>query len=183
MKDNIKAEIRRLNAKADKKARNKEDHALVSIAERKAKLSAIIRATADCLRGISIENGSLVFDDELCRDAVIATAQVVVVPDPHNPGKKTQAILIDLTLHDPIKAIQELNRMEGLYKESPARPAEIHIHTGNTLEHNEKTQAQLDDPNCRVAMPGSGADLSRFKKAKKPDPFAALLAEKNNHRP
>lgn len=176
-KDNIIAEIRRLNAKADKKARNKEDHALASVAERKRILSAIIRANATDLRGISVENGSLVFDDAACREAVNATAQIVVVPDPYNAGKKTKAILVSLTLHDPIKAIQELNRMEGVYKDTPLQPAEIHIHTGKTLEHDEQTAAQLDDPACRVPIPGSLSDQKRFRTVNKTDPFAALMTK------
>lgn len=180
---NICDEIRRLNAKADKKARNKEDHALVSVAERKVVLSQIIRATADCLRGISLENGSLDFEDESCRSAVIVAAQVTRVPDPNNPGKKTHAILINLTLCDRIKAIQELNRMEGVYKESHTLPAEIHIHMDKTIEPDEKMLAQINDPLCRAAIQGTASDLSRFRKVgSKPDPFAALLKKSDGPR-
>lgn len=180
-KVNIRAEIRRLNAKADKKARNKEDHALASVAERKIILSAMIRADASCLRGISFENGSLVFEDEACREAVVAGAQIVMVPDPQNPRNKTNAILINLTLYDRIKAIQELNRMEGVYKEGTMIPAEIHFHMDKTIEPDEKMLAQINDPMCRVAIQGSRADLSRFKKTNKIDPFAALQAKSPAH--
>lgn len=176
-KINIKAEIRRLNAKADKKARNREDHVLVSVAERKAILSAIIRANPSDLRGISCENGALVFEDEACREAVIAGAQVVSVPDPNNPGKRTQAILINLSMYDRIRAIQELNRMEGVYKETNTQPVEIHFHGDVAAELDAQTAAQLEDSAMRVPIPGTQADLARYRKPVTSDPFAALKAK------
>lgn len=181
-KPNIIAEIKRLRAKADKKARNKEDHALISVAERKARLSEIIRANAGSLRGISMQGGQLMFEDESIRSAVKATAQVVLIPDPEHDGKgpppKINAVMVGLELHDPLKAIQELNKMDGVYKEGGLMPAEIHFHMDGEVTADEKMQAQLDDPECRVAIQGTNSDLKRFRKVAKADPFAALSAKK-----
>lgn len=180
----ILAEIKKLNEKADKKARNKTDHALMSVAARKARLSEIGQANSGALRGISLQGGQLLFDDESIKSAVSAHAQIIMIPDPEHDGTgpppKIPAVMVDLQLHDPIKAIQELNKMDGVYKEGSLVPAEIHIHTGQRLEHDEQTRAQLKDPNLRVPIMGTPADQARYRKVsgKKPDPFAALAGKK-----
>jgi len=178
-KPKIIAEIRRLNAKADKTARNREDYALATVAERKARLSEIVRANAGALRGISLQNGQLMFEDEHCRSAVKASAEIVMIPDPHHDGKgppeKIPAVMIGLEMHDPIKAIAELNKMDGVYKETNTLPAEIHFHGDVALALDEKTQAQVNNPAMRIPIMGSKADQNRFRKNGKRDPFASLV--------
>lgn len=186
-RDKVKARLRLLSKKADKRAQNRDEKAVASLAERKARLSEIVRATSGQLRGISLEGGKLVFDDEAVRSAVKAKAQIVMVQnedyDRDDPAssKKVPAVLVDLSLHDPIKAIQELNRMDGVYKEGSLVPAEIHLHTGSKqpLELDEQTAAQINDASLRVPLQGSKADQARFKKAGAgKDPFKALATKK-----
>lgn len=168
----VLAELKRLMAKADERARKHEERTLVSVAERKAVLSDIIRANAGALRGVALVGGALVFEDESVRSAVTTRAQIVQVPDPAHEGKgppeKVSALMIglELSLADKLKAIAEMNKMDGVYKEGGVMPAEIHIHTGGELlAHDEQTQEQLADPELRVPILGSAADASRFRKA------------------
>lgn len=177
----VSAEIRRLTAKADKAAANRENYELMRVAERKIRLSEIGRARAGDLRGIAMQDGALVFNDDVCRSAVKAEAQVVLIPDPNHDGNgpppKIPATVVKLTLHDPIEAIKELNKMDGVYKETNAQPVEIHFHGDVAAELDAQTAAQLEDPTLRVAIPGSKADGQRFRKTADKDPFA-LLAKK-----
>ncbi len=191
----IVSELKRLNVKADKRARNKEDKVVMGLAKRRARLSEIGMATSGDLRGISMENGRLIFDDEAVRSAVKAKAQVVVIPNPdHDPldeesPKRVPAVVVDLGLHDPVKAIQELNKMDGVYKDGVVQPAEIHLHMGKGgLGHDAQTAAQLKDAGLRAPILGTKADAARFRKKapakkaaakqKKRDPFDAVKKKK-----
>lgn len=188
-KDKVQARLKQLSSAADKRARKLSEKGVVSLAERKARLSEIVRATAGDLKGIAMDGNRLVFDDESIRSAVQAKAQIISVPDPawdpndaDSPVKcpKVPAVLVDLALHDPLKAIQELNKMDGVYKEGSLLPAEIHIHTGGdeVLKHDEQTEGQLADPSLRVAIPGSPADKARFRKKPLPPPAGGDIFEK-----
>lgn len=178
----ILAEIRRLNVRADKASRKREDVAVATIGERKARLSEIVRANAGCLRGISLQGGQLIFEDEHCKSAVQATAQIIMIPDPSHDGKgppeKIPAVMIGLELHDPLKAIDMLNKIDGVYKEGSLLPAEIHLHMDTEIEADEKMQEQINNPGCRVAVLGTSSDLKRFRKVSKADPFKSLPAKK-----
>ncbi len=185
-KDKVKARLKQLSVQADRRASKEEKKAVASLAERRARLSDIARAQASDLKGIALEGDRLVFEDESLRSAVKVKAYVRMVVNPNfdpeddTSPKRVPALVIDLELHDPIKAIQELNRMDGVYKEQAALPAEIHIHTGakRVLEHDANTAAQLADGSLRVAIPGSDTDKARVKGSisGKLDPFAALCA-------
>lgn len=167
-KDKIVAEIKRLNSKADKAVQNRENHVLATVAKRKARLSEIALAESGSLRGLSLENGQLVVDDALVKSALNARAQIIMVSDPNHDGKgpaqKIPAMMVDVQLHNPIDAIKELNKMDGVYKETNLQPAEIHIHMDKKLEHDEQTAAQLNDPNLRVPILGSAADQKRYRR-------------------
>jgi hypothetical protein len=183
----VQKRLKELSKAADRRAEKQRGKAVISLSERKGILSDIVRATAADLKGIGLENGQLVFDDESVRNAVRSRAQIVMVPDPNWDPKSSDgpaacprvpAVLVDLSLEDRIKAIQELNKMDGVYKDMDPRPAEIHIHAGDRLQHDEQTAAQLDDPELRVPMLGTAADQSRYRKVgqRQPatDPFAML---------
>ncbi len=167
----VQRRLKELSKSADKRAEKQRGKAVFSLAERKARLSAIARATSADLRGIAMEDGRLVFDDDDVRDAVKSRAQIVLMPNPDydddepNSPRRVPAVMIDLDLLDPIKAIQELNKIDGVYKEMPSVPAEIHIHTGGrTLEHDEQTRQQLESGAIRVPIAGTQADQSRYRK-------------------
>jgi len=168
--DKVKRALKLAAKYADKRAEKERGRAIASLSDRRARLSEIAMANAGDLKGIAIENGRLIFEDELLRSAVKSRAQIVMISNPDydrdDPASqpRVQAVVVDLALHDPLKAIAELNKMDGVYKETMIEAAEIHIHAGERLEHDAQTTAQLKDPELRVPILGSKADQSRYRK-------------------
>ena len=107
-------------ARINELRRRTEDEAVVRVLERKRMLSEIARGRVtdylnDAGDGLAVD-----------RDSVNAGA-VAEVSVQTRPGKEGQEgrVITRLKLHDPVRAIDLLNKMEGLYTdaESPGAPA------------------------------------------------------------
>ncbi len=110
----------RIAARINELRRRTEDAAVVKILERKRILSEIARARItdylnDAGDGLAVDRG------------IVNAGAVAEVSVQTRLGRDGQAgsVVTRLKLHDPVRAIDLLNRMEGLYTdaESPGTPA------------------------------------------------------------
>ena len=107
----VNGKVRVRLAELRKKA---EDASIMSVIERKQRLSEIARAAAPDFQdeggGINVKKGM----------PNVAAVSEVTTKSKYNRKNMEPVVITSLKLHNPIQAIAELNKMEKIYSEAPA---------------------------------------------------------------
>lgn len=157
-----------------------EDASVMNVLERKQRLSEIGRARVTDFTEAD-ENGARIKVD--LKSANSGALQEVTTEELNlGKGKAPVIHITRLKLYDPVHAIQELNKMDGIYEESPRNPP-VNVNVENRIiNFNAQDVAQaiieagkLGIPPALLGGHGQGADAAVLPAPA--DPEAVALPE------
>jgi len=126
----VNGKVRERLAELRKKA---EDASIMSVIERKQRLSEIARAVVPDFQdeggGINVKRGI----------PNVAAVSEVTTKSKYNRKNMEPVVITNLKLHSPIQAIAELNKMEKIYSETPA----------STINNTQNINIYVMDPETK----------------------------------
>jgi phage terminase small subunit len=115
--DKIQARLSDLNGKAESKA-------IMSVSERKERLSEIARARLTDYQETGLDSGYINIGKESPNTGAIASIKSATKFDENG---NTGTLFTEVRLHNPVAAIQELNKMDGVYDDT----AKLNVNVDN----------------------------------------------------
>lgn len=115
-----------------------EDASIMSVVERKARLSEIARARVTDYQESGADGGYISIGKESPNTAALSE---IVSTTKYDENGASPTLITRIRLHNPVQAIAELNKMEKLY--SPESPGETHNTQINIVVDSPAAQSLL----------------------------------------
>jgi phage terminase small subunit len=130
-------ENHKVSARIEELRKKAEDSTVMGVIERKQRLTEIARARITDYQETGLDSGYINIGKESPNTGAIAGIESATKFDENG---NTGTLFTKVKLHDPVRAIQELNKMDGVYKEN-----ETNIYNDNRkVEIYGLTDAELE---------------------------------------